>query len=236
MRAEHPEGDARPGCWAVGFGIAAAPVLIAGVAAAAMHLALPYADDVLLVWAVVGTLAFAFCVLFRRLRPAWLAAAGLLAGASVPVLLRILGVLSDTGLSRWSDYLADPKLFLLAGLAGVLIVPGLVRLWMRPGKMGRPTFVFLTSALLAGLWLAPLGVRARSCHNPSRHSAHPVPPVTAFEVGVPVGDWALLRGELVRYAEASGWQVWSDVRADPSFPWFEVSLCRQSGTEVFFLL
>lgn len=225
---------ARAGCWAAGFALAATAVFIAGVVNAVMHLALPYAGDLLFVWAFAGILGAAYLIV-RRPKPLWLVA-GFLAGACVPVMLRVLGVLSDTALPRWADYMANPVAFALAGMAGAILAPLFVRLLTPPGKVRRLGLALLTAACLAGLWLAPLAVKARSCHNPSRNSRRPVSPVTEFEVRVPVADWALLRRELVRYAHDGGWRVWSDVRADPSYPWFEVSVCREPGTELFFLL
>lgn len=241
MQPEQAEDRAQPnerlGCLTAGTAIAATAIFIAAVVNAVMHLAQPRAATLLTIWAVVGTLGCALYVIVRgRPRSPWLVAAGFVTGAIVPVVLRALAVLTDNGLSRWTDYWVDPTDNVLAGIAGAILAPGFVRLLMRPSTTGRFGVALLTAVSLAGLWLAPLAVRARSCHNPLRNSAGTVSPVTEFEVRVDVAEWALLQREIVRYAKDGGWQVWSDVRADPSYPWFEVSVCREPGTVMIFLL
>jgi hypothetical protein len=231
------EGPGRPGCLTVIAALAATGVFIAGIVNAVLHLAEPHAATMLAAWAIVGPLAcVAYLTVRRRPRPVAILAAGLVIGAAVPPALRVMAVLSDNGLSHWTGYFAGPRGLLLAGLAGALLAPVAVRLLTRRRRGARLGVALAIVAGLAALWLAPLAVRARSCHNPARHIARPIPPVAQFQVHVAVGDWALLLRELVRFANDGGWQVWSDVRADPSYPWFEVSVCREPGTQMFFLL
>jgi len=227
----------RPGCLTVIAALAATGVFIAGIVSAVLHLAEPHAATMLAAWALIGPLAcVAYLTVRRRPRPVAILAAGFVIGAAVPPALRAMAVLSDTGLSHWTGYFAGPKGLLLAGLAGALLAPVTVRLLTRRRTSARVGVALAIVAGLAALWLTPLAVRARSCHNPERHSTKPVPPVAQFQVHVAASDWALLRRDLVRYADDGRWQVWSDVRADPSYPWFEVSVCREPGTAVFFLL
>lgn len=94
------------------------------------------------------------------------------------------------------------------------------------------------------LWLAAVGVVAaafvipyatadRSCHNPLRGGGTSISQTAGFDLHVGVDQWRNVEAEIERFRRSGDWSVRSDVRTDEEFPWLQISLCKEAGTQIF---
>jgi len=194
----------------------------------------------------------------RNDTPAVAAIMGLIVGAAVPAIIVLSGPRADQAsvgntatvingsytLAGWLENLMMVGLFGLLGIGGALVFWFIVR--RREPSQGqnesppRPRRPVRTAALMmaaAGVLLAafliPYVTADRSCHNPLRDGRTSIGQVASFDLGVGVDQWRNVEQEVEKFRRSSDWSIRSDVRTDPSFRWFQISLCRETGTNIF---
>lgn len=72
----------------------------------------------------------------------------------------------------------------------------------------------------------------RSCHNPLRGGGNNIAPVASFELKVGPDKWRRVERVIHGFGKERGWDILSDVQPDKDFKWFQMSLCREPGTEI----
>lgn len=72
----------------------------------------------------------------------------------------------------------------------------------------------------------------RSCHNPLRGGGSSIAPVASFDLKVGPDQWRRAERIIHAFGIEQGWDIFSDVRPDDDFKWFQMSLCREPGTEI----
>lgn len=72
----------------------------------------------------------------------------------------------------------------------------------------------------------------RSCHNPLRNGRSSIAPVASFDLKVGPDQWKRAEGIIHGFGTKRGWDVFSEVLADDDFKWFQMSLCREPGTQI----
>lgn len=236
-----------PGC-GVGFlALASAAVLVALPITILMGDIRFYPFVTIVTTVVALTIgAVAFAIIRDAPNALKVAIGGFATGAGFPLLLVLVsipdsasvgGVATVVGgrytVAGWIQNLAFIGGFGVAGITGALIAWGLIH-WL--GKRRREAVVAVAAVILTGsiaAGLIPELTYDRSCHNPLRDGGTSISPVAEAKFTVPMSDWQNLQSELDRFARENGWQVRADVRPDPGFPWFQASLCRESGTNIF---
>jgi hypothetical protein len=239
--------DRRVGCGSIAFAAIGAGFAVSGAITFAMgDLKLyPYVAIVtLLIVLSIGGVAAALI----RERPTWrnVLIGGFITGALLPTLLLLVSAPDSAsvggvatvvdGSYTWAGWRQNITLVVGFGLAG-MIGASLVWLLVHGLQMTRwfagAVILGLIGIGVASIWLIPEATADRSCHNPLRDSRTSISPVAGFTLIVPMSEWRALQQELDRFAKANGWQVRADVRPEPSFPWFQISLCREAGTNIF---
>ncbi len=66
-----------------------------------------------------------------------------------------------------------------------------------------------------------------------RDGRNSIAPVASFDLRVGVDEWRAIESEMEQFRRAGEWLIRSDVRTDESFRWLQISMCRQSGTNIF---
>jgi hypothetical protein len=89
------------------------------------------------------------------------------------------------------------------------------------------------AGVIATAFVIPYATKDRSCHNPLRGGGSSIGQVASFNLRVGVDQWRHVEKELDAFRRSGGWSVRSDVRPDDSFPWLQISLCREPGTNIF---
>jgi hypothetical protein len=225
---ENETANRLPGCGVAVLALAGASVLVAGGLTAAMGFgsAYPYALMVTLgIVAVIGGPAF----MGLREQPTWrrVVIAGFATGALFPAVFGL------AGLARPLEYLTVVGGFGVAGIVGAMITWLLVK-WLLIGGLGAKTGVaLLIAAGVAAMWAVPWALMDRSCHNTLRDGRDSIGPVADVKLHVPMSEWRAVQLELEQFARENDWQTRADVRPDPGFRWFQVSLCREPGTNIF---
>lgn len=142
----------------------------------------------------------------------------------------------------WLENLAFVGLFGLLGVGGALVFWFLVR--RRPssevedaGYSPPPllqTVVLSVGAagVIAAAFVIPYATADRSCHNPLRNGGTSIGQTASFDLRVGVDQWRAVEGEMQTFARSGGWSARSDVRPDEGFPWLQISLCKEPGTNI----
>jgi hypothetical protein len=222
--------DRMPGC-----GIGALALTAAGVLTAAgitvvndFGSAYPYVLLVtLFTVAMTGVPAFAVV----REQPTWqnIAIAGFLAGAIFPAVIGL------PALAQPASYFASVGGFGIAGIAGAMIVWLFVRWLLDGGVIAKAGVGLLVVAGVAAMWVVPWALMDRSCHNPLRDGGRSIGAVAGFDLGVPLSEWRAVEAEIRSFANEGDWQMRADVRPNYDFPWFQISLCHETGTNILIL-
>lgn len=125
------------------------------------------------------------------------------------------------------------------GLAGVLagLVFWIVMKWPSLWAIGSPWLRtglngLATIAVLGAIYLVPHPPIDRSCHNPLRDGRTSIGASAAFVLQVDMDQWRAVAEELNDFGRAGRWSIRSDVRPSKEFSWFQVSLCKEPGTEI----
>lgn len=229
------EGEAElrvPGCGLAALALAGAGVLIAAGITVTMEFgsAYPYVLLVtLLVVAVFGGSAF-FAI---RERPTWqgIAIAGFLAGAIIPAVLG-LPLLALSASYSVADYFAGAGGFGVAGIAGAMIVWLFVRWLENGGWVAKAGVGVIVVGGVAAMWVVPSMLMDRSCHNPLRDGGRSISATAGFNLRVTMAEWRDVEAEFEQFASENGWHMRADVRPNFDFPWFQISMCTEPGTEI----
>jgi hypothetical protein len=72
----------------------------------------------------------------------------------------------------------------------------------------------------------------RSCHNPLRDGRTSIGEAASFDLSAGVDQWRNIEREVDAFGSAGNWSIRSDVRTDQGFPWFQISLCKERGTDI----
>jgi hypothetical protein len=142
----------------------------------------------------------------------------------------------------WIQNLALIGFFGLLGVGGALMFWFIVRRGA-PREDGEqppppsPLRTSLLSVIAAGVvataFIIPQATADRSCHNPLRGGGTSIAPTASFELRVGMNEWRNVEAELERFRRSGNWSVRSDVRIDEALPWFQISLCKETGTNIF---
>jgi hypothetical protein len=187
-----------------------------------------------------------------------LAAAGMgfIVGAAIPALLVLAGTPDQASVggtatvidgsytfAGWMQNLALIGFFGLLGVGGALVFWFIVRRIGRSGEPGEdtsppsPLLTSLLSVAAAGIvataFIIPDATADRSCHNPLRGGGTSIAQTAGFDLRVGVDQWRNVEAELERFRRSGDWAARSDVRTDESFPWLQISLCKETGTNIF---
>jgi hypothetical protein len=240
------DGD-RLGCGLVAFGMAgAASVIAVGITVAMMDVRLFPPVFVVTLAIVLGLGGLVFSVI--RERPTWIRvlSGGFATGALIPALLVMISAPDSASVggvatvvdgsytwAGWRENLFFIFGFGFAGIVGSVLARVSVQWLLRGGTGAKIAIGGLILAAVAAIWLVPWATKDRSCHNTSRDGRDSIGAVASISLNLPMSEWLAVRNELDRFARVQGWEQRADVRPDPGFPWFQVSLCREPGTKIF---
>ena len=247
-QAPASEETAPPGCGVGLLSLLGAAVLVS----AGITLAMGYTPLYPFVFAVTAAIALAIggtaFQLIRR-RPTWprILAGGFVTGALVPAALLMLPPAADSASVGGVPTVVDGAYTLtgllqnltviggfgLAGIVGALIVWLLVKWLMNGGHRAKWSVGTMVATGVLGMAVVPWAAMDRSCHNPMRDGRTSIGPVAEFRLRAPTSEWPAIQDEIDRFARENGWDVQAHVRSDPGFPWFQVSVCREPGTQIF---
>jgi hypothetical protein len=146
-------------------------------------------------------------------------------------------------LAGWLQNLGFIGLFGLLGVGGALVFWFIVRRGPSRAEAGEapspppPLRTAVLSVAAAGVvtaaFVIPYATADRSCHNPLRDGRTSIGQVASFDLRVGVDQWRNVEGEVENFRRSGDWSVRSDVRTDPGFPWLQISLCKEPGTNIF---
>jgi hypothetical protein len=182
---------------------------------------------------------------------------GFIVGAAIPAVLIFGGPaadeasIGDTATVINGSYTAEGWLqnFAFIGFFGLVGVGGALAFWKLVGRRstveaaeGAPSPKRLARTRL--LAAAAVGVIAmafaiprltadRSCHNPLRDGRTGIAEAASFDLSAGVDQWRNIEREVDAFGRAGNWSIRSDVRTDEGFPWFQISLCKEPGTDIF---
>lgn len=193
----------------------------------------------------------------RNDTPIVAAAMGFIVGAAIPAILIFGGPaadeasIGDTATVINGSYTAAGwwQNFALIGFFGLVGVGGALAFWKLVGRgvtveaaedAPSPKRVARTRLLAAAAvgviamaFVIPRLTADRSCHNPLRDGRTGIAEAASFDLSAGVDQWRNIEREVDAFGRAGNWSVRSDVRTDQGFPWFQISLCKEPGTNIF---
>lgn len=193
----------------------------------------------------------------RNDTPIVAAVMGFIVGATIPAILILAGSAPDQAavgdtvtaingsytVEGWLQNLAWVGFFGLLGVGGALVFWVIIRRSVlseeeakesAPPRKLQTTLLSVTAAgVIAAAFAIPYATADRSCHNPLRDGRTSIGPVASFDLRVGVDQWRNVEDEMEEFRRSGGWSVRSDVRTDESFPWLQISLCKEPGTNIF---
>jgi hypothetical protein len=193
----------------------------------------------------------------RNDTPVVAAMMGFIVGAAIPAILIFGGPAADQASSGGTatvingSYTAAGWLqnFVVIGLFGLVGVGGALAFWKLVGPRAlaategvapstpRPARITVLSAVAIGVvtmaFVIPWATADRSCHNPLRDGRTEIAEVASFDLQAGVDQWPDVEREMETFRRSGGWSIRSDVRTDESFRWFQISLCKEPGTNIF---
>jgi hypothetical protein len=232
-------------------------IIAAGLVAAATSLAMGGMRQFPITFAVVAVLAFVLGL------PLYLAArsvgkatcvtaaiAGFLVGAAIPALLVLTGPAADTAsvggtatvdggaytAAGWLQNLGMILGFGVAGAIGGAAFWALVSGRRDPAQVSNVRMVILLGAaacVLVAAFTTTSLTADRSCHNPLRNGGASISPVAGFSLLAGKDQWPKVEAILKEFQRSNDWAIQSDVRLGNEFPWFQVSVCEEPGTQIF---
>jgi hypothetical protein len=184
------------------------------------------------------------------------AAIGFLVGAVIPAAIVLVGPRADQASVDGVPTVVDGSYTWAGWTQGLTIVAGFGLL----GVIGGLLFYFAVSrsrkkrsadpepqspatwrggllvAAALGVVIAAFSVseasRDRSCHNPLRDGGKSIAPVASFDLKVGPDQWRRVERLIRGFGTERGWDIRSDNRPEGDFKWFQMSLCREPGTEI----
>lgn len=193
----------------------------------------------------------------RNDTPIVAAVMGFIVGAAIPTILILAGPSADQAsvgdtttvvhgtytLAGWLQNLGFIGLFGLLGVGGALLFWFLVRRGVPSDEQDAeslsppPRRTALLSVAAAGFvaaaFVIPYATADRSCHNPLRGGGKSIAQTASFDLRVGVDQWRNVENEMENFRRSGDWSVRSDVRTDEGFPWLQISLCKEPGTNIF---
>lgn len=193
----------------------------------------------------------------RNDTPLVAAVMGFIVGAAIPAILVFAGPGADQAsvgdtatvingsytAAGWLQNLALVGFFGMLGVGAGLVFWLIVRRTVSTGiddaerSPARPVRTALLSVAAAGVIAAalviPRATADRSCHNPLRGGGDSIGHVASFDLKVGINQWRNIEQEMESFRRSGNWSVRSDVRTDESFPWLQISLCKEPGTNIF---
>ena len=146
-------------------------------------------------------------------------------------------------LAGWMQNFALIGFFGLLGVGGALLFWFIVRRTASSDEQGEkpsstsPLRTTLLSVAAAGLvamaFIIPQATADRSGHNPLRGGGDSIAQTASFDLRVGIDQWRNVEAEVERFRRSGDWSVRSDVRTDEGFPWLQISLCKETGTNIF---
>jgi hypothetical protein len=226
------------------------------IASALISLPIAFAGGLLAAWPfvlavtlvvvmILGAPAFLLIRLGRRARWLKICVGGFITGALFPALNLLPGnrpapheetvVNAVPRLSDWTHTLLDTGMFGLAGIAGALIT-WLLLGWLAAGRAASPrrhllygaAVASLVASSLAGAVMYQRAAVERSCQMLSDSAQ----PLAGLELHIAPQEWPALRTELERFARGHGWSLRTDLWPEPSYPFFNASLCIERGPRI----
>ena len=143
----------------------------------------------------------------------------------------------------WLQNLGFIALFGLLGVGGALLFWFFVRRARSNEEQGdehsppsplRTTLLSVAAAgVAAAAFVIPYATADRTCHNPLRGGGTSIGQTASFDLRVGVDQWRNVESEVERFRRSGDWSVRSEVRTDEGFPWLQISLCKEAGTNIF---
>lgn len=184
------------------------------------------------------------------------AAIGFIVGAIVPGLIvftsapdqasidgRATVIDGSYTVAGWLQNLGLIGFFGLLGVGGALLFRWLVRRRLSDGEqdagslppplLRTVTLSLAAAGVVAAAFVIPGATADRSCHNPLRDGRTSIGQVAGFDLRVGVDAWRAVEVEVESFRRSGDWSVRSDIRTDPGFPWLQISLCKETGTNIF---
>lgn len=182
-------------------------------------------------------------------------ACGFAVGAALPVLVMAFGGADQASINgvptvvdgryTWRGWVENIQFVALTGglgSIGALIFMTVVKWrnelsasvttahWTR----GDSVAAFSAVAIFAAVFFISDAYVDRSCHNILRDGRRSATPAAQFELRADRSAWREVEAELENYGREAGFDMRPEVRPDDDFlPWFQVSLCREPGTNIF---
>lgn len=193
----------------------------------------------------------------RNDTPIVAAAMGFIVGAAIPAVLIFAGPGADQAsvgdtatvidgsytVAGWLQNLAPIAGFGLLGTGGALLFWFIVRQRVSSEEQDketvppRPLRTAILSITAAGVIVAafaiPYATADRTCHNPLRDGRTSIGTAASFDLRVGVGEWRNVEDEVERFRRSGNWSIRSHVRTDEGFPWLQISVCKETGTNIF---
>lgn len=193
----------------------------------------------------------------RNDTPMVAAVMGFIVGAAIPAILIFGGPaadkasIGDTATVINGSYTAAGWLenFAFTGLFGLVGVGAALAFWKLVGRHstveateGAPSpkrlvetrlLVAAGVGVIAIAFVIPRFTADRSCHNPLRDGRTAIAEAASFDLSAGVDQWRNIEREVGIFGRAGNWSIRSDVRTDEGFPWFQISLCKEPGTDIF---
>lgn len=232
-------------------------IIAAGLVATAISLVMVGIRQFPLIFAVVSVLALVlglpFYMAARSAGKATLATAaiaGFVVGAAIPALLVFTGPAADTasvggtatvvgGAYTAAGWLQNLGMILAFGAVGAI---GGAAFWAVVRGRGDPAEVGnVRMAIVVGAAACVLGAAFtttsltmdRSCNNSLRNGGTPISPIASFTLLAGKDQWPKVETILDHFQRSNDWAIRSDVRLNNDFPWFQVSICEEPGTQIF---
>lgn len=179
---------------------------------------------------------------------------GFIVGAVIPAILVFAGTPDQASVdgkatvvdgrytfAGWIQNLGWIGFFGLLGVGGALLFWFVVRRSPSDGESRnlspplRRTAAFSVAAagIITAALAIPYATKDRSCHNTMRDGRASIGQTAGFDLRVGVDQWRNVEAEVEGFRRSGDWSVRSDVRTDDSFPWLQISLCTEPGTNIF---
>lgn len=101
-----------------------------------------------------------------------------------------------------------------------------------PSPLRTGLLAVAATGVVATAFIIPQATADRSCHNPLRGGGTSIAQTAGFDLLVGMDQWRNVEAEVEQFRRSGAWSRRSDVRIDEGFPWLQISLCREAGTNI----